>query len=169
MSGFDDRHTNEQDREIINKPPMVKDTLQKEIRLLRKKLRGDFPSEIPRDSEEAALWWMARQKPANDRTERPVQIALQGREATRWYNPYAERLIASLRRFVRLKPQERDFVLAAIEDYVWYNGDSFDFFKSLYEETQRMRSMGAKKYRAESITRLKDMIRRIGREAKPAR
>ncbi len=142
----------------INKPPMVKETLEKEFRMLRQKLRGKFPAEIPRDYGQAALWWMTHQKPASDRHERPRQVAIAGKDGTRWVNPYAERLVASLRRFVRLKPHEREFVLAATEDGVWYNGDSFEFFRKVYEETQRAQSMGMKKYREEAIGKLKALI-----------
>lgn len=146
---------------VINKPPMVKETLQSEIRFMRQKLRGKFPSEIPSDSEEAALWWMTRQKPANDRTERPHQIAVTGKQAVRWINPYADRLIASLRRFVRLKPQQRQFVLAAFEDGVWYNGDSFGFFRRVYDETMKMRQVGVERYRAEALSGMEDLRRAI--------
>ncbi len=73
------------------------------------------------------------------------------------------------RKFRRMKPSEQRFINAARDDNVYWRGEDIETFKRVYEETQRMRSMGAKKYRAEAITRLKDMIRRIGREAKNAR
>lgn len=145
----------------INKPPMVKETLEKEIRFLRQKLRGKFPLEIPRDYSEASLWWMTNQKPANDRYERPHKAAVTGRDGVRWVNPYADRLVASLRRYVRLGRQERQFIMAALEDGVWYNGDSFPFFKRVYEETDRMERVGVEAYRREAVEKYGRLVGRI--------
>ena len=156
-----DKEENDETYGAINKPPMVQETLEKELRFLRQKLRGKFPSEIPREYGSAALWWMSRQKPANDNTERPRQVAVTGKQAARWINPYADRLVSSLRTFCRLKPNERDFVLAAAQDGVWYNGDDFDFFRRVYDETMRMQEIGVFAYRAEATKKLKGLMRGI--------
>lgn len=58
----------------------------------------------------------------------------------------------------RQKPSEQQFIRAAREDGVYWRGDQIEFFREVYSETFRMRSMGARKYRAEAIDKLRALI-----------
>jgi len=58
----------------------------------------------------------------------------------------------------RMKPSEQRFIEAAREDRVFWRGDDLETFKLIYEETQRMRSMGAKGYRAKAMSGLKNLM-----------
>ena len=66
------------------------------------------------------------------------------------------------RKFWCMKPSEQRFIQAAREDRIFWRGDDIEDFKRVYEETQRARAMGMKKYRAEAIAGLKRLIGAMG-------
>jgi len=61
----------------------------------------------------------------------------------------------------RMKPSEQRFIEAAREDMVFWRGEDIETFKRVYEETQKMRSIGAKQYTGEAMGKLKGYISRI--------
>ena len=62
------------------------------------------------------------------------------------------------RKFRRMKPSEQRFIQAAREDRIYWRGEDIEDFKRVYEETQKMRSIGPKRYKAEAISKLKALI-----------
>ena len=137
-------------------PPHTVSMLVDEI-----KRHKTLPDEIPRDYLRAATWWIAHQRPVNKRTERPTAAPVIGREdGKRWLTPYADRLIASFRMFITLSDEQRPVVLKSAQDMIWYNGEDFEVFKRILEETKRAREQ-PEAYREESIKGLRRVIRRI--------
>ncbi len=65
-------------------------------------------------------------------------------------------------KFRRMKPSEQRFIEAARDERIFWRGEDIETFKRVYEETQRMRSIGAKAYRAEAMGKLKALVGRMG-------
>ena len=166
MAEYDkDRQAEDQKSAGPRKPPLSKDALAREFRRLRRSFqnrRKPFPPEIPRDFLEAAQWWIRMQRPGNETYEIPRLVKVTGSDTDRWVTPYADRLCASLRAYVELEQVERKFIAAAAEDRVWYNGDNFEFFVQVYEETMNLRDIGLDAYRSEAM---RNMGRLVGRFA----
>ena len=141
-----------------SRPPFTVDLLADEIMRYERR-RMPWPAGMPRDAKHAAKWWIARQKPANERLEAPRQTSVVGqRDTRRWITPYADRLVASLRVFFKLDRKAQEFILAAHEDNVFFNGDDLKVFRRIYDETMRMRSMDFETYRTEAVAKLKKLV-----------
>lgn len=143
-------------------PPDILDFLEVIIRDLRVRLqekRIPWPSEVPHASSEAAEWWVRMQEPPNPDYDAPRQVRVitnSDRNAYRWECPYHLRLAATLRRYVMLPPDHRELIEAAREDGVFWRGDEVKrgnkpgFFMRVYDETLKMREIGATRYIDES-------------------
>lgn len=143
--------------ETDGRPPFTVDLLADEIQRHRR-----LPPQVPDEPLAAAKWWIAMQSPAHEQIERPRTSNVIGKSnAKRWLTPYADRLIASFRKFVTLTQQEREFVMGAFEDGVFYNGDDFEYFKLRYDETMRLRSMDPDAYRIDAVKRINKLITRM--------
>lgn len=64
-------------------------------------------------------------------------------------------------KFRRMRPSEQRFINAARDERIFWRGEDIETFKRIYEETQRMRSMGREKYRAEAMGRMRQLVRRM--------
>ena len=62
------------------------------------------------------------------------------------------------RKLRRMKPSELQFIEAAREERVFWRGDDIETYKRVYDETQRMRKIGARAYRAEAVGKLKKLV-----------
>jgi len=62
------------------------------------------------------------------------------------------------RKLRTMKPSEQRFINADREDKVFWRGEDIEFCKLVYEETQRMRSIGVKAYRTEAIGKFKRLV-----------
>lgn len=157
MSTFSDENTGNGES-VQDRPPFTVDLLADEFRRHKR-----LPHQIPRDPMAAANWWIKHQKPAHENIEVPRLARVIGKNSvSRWMTPYADRLIASLRKFVTLSKHEQEFIISAVDDGVFYNGDEFAFFHQVYEETQKMRSVGVDAYRQDAAKNLKAFISGAG-------
>lgn len=143
--------------ETNDRPPLTVDLLVDEIQRHR-----SLPPQIPSDPLQAAKWWIGMQSPAHEQIERPQTANVVGKaNSKRWLTPYADRLIASFRKFVTLTPKEQEFVIAAYEDGVLYNGYEPEMFALIYDETMTMRKIGPDAYRKESMKRKDRLVSRM--------
>ena len=62
------------------------------------------------------------------------------------------------RKIRRMKPSEQRFIHAGREDGVYWRGQDIETFKRIYEETMKMRSMGATRYKAQAMGKLRELI-----------
>lgn len=139
------------------RPPFTVDLLADEIRKHRR-----LPPQVPAEPLQAAKWWIGMQSPAHEQIERPRTANVVGKSnAKRWLTPYADRMIASFRNFVSLTQKQQEFVIAAFEDGVFYNGDEPEMFALIYDETMRQRSMGSEAYQKEAVTRMRRLASRM--------
>lgn len=143
--------------ETDSRPPFTVDLLVDEIQRHRR-----LPPQIPSEPLQAAKWWIGMQMPAHEQIERPQTANVVGKaNSKRWLTPYADRLIASFRRFVTLTPTKQEFVIAAFDDGVFYNGDEPEMFASIYDETMAMRKIGPDAYRKEAVKRMGRLASRM--------
>ena len=144
---------------IINQPKTADDALAAEMR------RHTLPALFPNRIEDAVQFWKDLNEPYNLINETPRLVPVQGKDkenSKRWVCPYNERLIYTLRKFLKLKPRDREIVLAGIrEDKVWWRGDSIDFYSKVIDEDHKMREMGVAEYRKQSIKKMKTMMGRF--------
>ena len=91
---------------------------------------------FPSDPLEAARYWMAHQVPPDDFTEGATPPISKGGS---WATPYADRLIYSLRRFLRLKAIEQVHVIEHIDKGIAWKGESFKFYLMVIDETIKMK------------------------------
>lgn len=143
--------------ETDGRPPFTVDLLADVIRSYR-----SLPLMVPCDALQAAKWWIGMQSPAHEQIERPRTANVVGKSnSKRWLTPYADRLIASFRNFVSLTQKEQEFVIAAFEDGVFYNGDEFEFFRLVYDETMYMRSVEPGVYQKSVAKRVDRLVERM--------
>jgi len=94
-----------------------------------------MPAQMPGNLDKAIAWWMDLM-PKRKREE-IVQQTTYGE-----IDPYMSRLVSTLCAFLELTPQDRTFVIAAIEDGVEWRGDRIDAFRVVYQETMEARQSG---------------------------
>lgn len=103
------------------------------------------------------------QKP--ERRGETVLVSVVDRENTggkRWNCGYAMRMRNALMNFLSMDRQQRDFIVAGVtEDLVPYNGEPFEQYRAIYEETMKMRE-NPRGYVASTCNAMRQMIGRIG-------
>lgn len=141
---------------VRNPPPNILDTLVEEItRIGTHQFRG-LPVASPAD---IARFWIVHNKPADEWTEMPKEVATLSKDGTRWVCPYHMRLVGTLRAFVLLNPSERRIVISGIsEEKVWWRGDSVKHYLGVIDETHKMRAMGIDAYRELALEKMKNML-----------
>jgi hypothetical protein len=109
--------------------------------LSQTKLR--VPDGMPSDGFQAARWWMARQAPGDPFSEAATPPPKKGGD---WATPYHDRLVYTLRKFLKLKRVHQVYVIEHIENGVPWRGDDIDFYIKIVEETTVMRSCDKEQY-----------------------
>jgi hypothetical protein len=98
-----------------------------------------WPQDMPQEIRYAVPWWIEHQKPA-DRTERPRQVLGRSNDDARMVFPYVERLVYTLRKFLRQDTQFQTLILSAWEDGIdWRGEDEWIFLRHL-KSLERRRS-----------------------------
>jgi hypothetical protein len=95
---------------------------------------------MPRELSAAVSWWanaMQEERFPNETSE-----------------DHATRCAQSLFAFMHMTDQERNFIIAARDDGVYYRGEKFVTFQMVYEETMKLRNIGAAAYIADTQARL---------------
>lgn len=135
-------------------PPHVLDVLEDFLRQYARPL----PEPMPANPRQAAQWWLAHQKPADERHEAPRT----GKSGT-WICPYHDRVLYTLRRFLSLSPADQRIILAAHEDGISWRGDEMDRFMDIIHEHGEMQRLGVQAYRAEALRKMRGL--RMGNAA----
>lgn len=87
------------------------------------------------------------------------------RVGKRWVCGYAMRMRNALMHFLAMGRQQRDFILAGVTgDLVPYNGEPFEQYRVIYEETMKMRE-NPHGYVASACNAMRQVICRIGLNA----
>lgn len=94
-----------------------------------------IPDGMPSDGFQAARWWMARQAPGDRFTESASPPVKKGGT---WTTPYHDRLIYTLKKFLKLKRVQQVFVIEHIEKGIPWRGDDMDKYTQYVEEHAKM-------------------------------
>lgn len=162
-------------------PPTTEESLKAWIKKTAipqmERRRIPWPADVPRNPEELAQWWMRHQAPPIEHgpgSEEPRTLNCttdrRGDDggSSRWYCPYAERLKSTLAAFLMLSQKEREIVLAAADDGVFWRGDEVmrdagpGLFIVMYDEILRMRELGLKAWMAKTLPEAKRKAEQIG-------
>lgn len=140
---------------IVSGPPKVEAVLAAVGRLW---LGSDYThraySEIPRNPDDLATWWVRHQAPPHA-IDRPTQHTKRDGSGTFWKSPYVERMKYTLTKFL---VQDKDFqrlIIAAAEDGIFWRGDAREFFVSVIVESGKTKQVG---YRAEAIAKMRAFL-----------
>jgi len=101
------------------------------------------PEGMPVDGFQAARWWMARQAPGDPFSEAATPPVKKGGE---WATPYHDRLLYTLRRFLKLKRVHQIYVIEHIDKGVPWKGDDIDLYITVVEETAVMNKSDREQY-----------------------
>ena len=108
-----------------------------------------LPHPMPPNIGAAVDWWIKTMQPQ----ERRDEYARQSRNGG-WHYPYLDRTADTLKRFLRLTIAQKEIVIAAREDGVYWRGDNMDFFMQVVNETMDMHEIGVPAYRQKAIKKL---------------
>lgn len=75
-----------------------------------------------------------------------------------WLWPYAERMKRLTRQYYTLNNDFQQIIQAAREDEVYWRGDEMGFFMTVIDETEKMKSLGAVKYRKRALKMMKTAL-----------
>ena len=75
--------------------------------------------------------------------------------------PYAVKMKQLLTQFLNESSGLQNLIVQAREKNVYWRGDQLESFKGVIEQTEKMREMGVKKYKANAIAGMKRFIRRM--------
>ena len=119
--------------------------------------RRILPEPMPRDPEEAAVWWIEHMQEPEKPGETRLAVTSDGRE--RWDTGYANRCSQSAIAWMRMTYPLRMAVVKGVrEDKVPYRGDTFEFYQTVWDEHLHMREVGVEQYRKESLARFIDAV-----------
>lgn len=93
------------------------------------------PTMFPADHFQAARYWMAHQAQPDQYTEGATPPVTKGGS---WGTPYHDRLIYSLRRFLRMKAIEQVYIIEHTSKGVPWKGESIDHYTIIVKEEAKM-------------------------------
>lgn len=107
-----------------------------------------IPKGAPPDPFQFARWWMAHQEEGDRFTEAASPPATKGGE---WKTPYHDRLVYTLKKFVRLSAVQQVFVIEYVEKGLPWRGDDIEDYRRYVEEWQIMQDEIAAGHREKFI------------------
>lgn len=105
--------------------------------------------------------WFLKLVEKPDRSEAPKVV--QHKKGSRWEWPYEDRVLYLFHKFINLDEDYKNYIIAAAEDGVHWRGDEKESFYNIVAENEKMRLMGAEKYREEALLKMKHMFRGFGK------
>lgn len=116
--------------------------------LIRERENSDrpWPHAMPMYAQDAVEWFLSLIEPPDPFTDRPRWIATHNGGGF-WQEPYVDRVIACLKRYLNADEGLQRTIVAAREDDIPWRGDDERVFRLVIEETERMREMGRDAYR----------------------
>ncbi len=127
---FDDKQKREE-RTYNTAPPDPEEALVKVYKRWRMKNSSD---QIPKDFKLAAKFWLEHQEPQKE-NETPM-AANDSKGNQHWTTPHIERVVASLRVFLRFSEPEKAFIIHHIDAGVAYRGDDLKFYQKVIEQAE---------------------------------
>ena len=118
---------------VILACPTPEERIEKVLKKYNRK-----PKMFPSDAFQAARYWIAHQEQPNERVEAAEPVTVNGK-VVGWRTPYHDRLIATLRTFLRMKNIYQLHVIENVEDGIPWRGDQPDFYSEVIKQTQLMR------------------------------
>lgn len=147
MADFDDSKTSTQ---TASQPPSFHG-LEADLALIieshSNSQRKPYPSGVPRDTADAVKWFI-RLFAGQKHGEAVREVSTRNGKRF-WVWPYAERIKNLTKSFFMADQDLRELVIAARQDRIEWRGDCLEHFVRIIDETERMRAMGAEKYRAD--------------------
>lgn len=119
------------DEPRFNKCPTPEEVIDQYLKVKNPRI----PKGAPADGFQFARWWMAHQAPADNFSEAATPPTVKGGT---WETPYHDRLIYTLRRFLRLKTVQQVYVIEHIEQGIPWKGDDISFYTQIVEEQAKM-------------------------------
>lgn len=116
------------------------------------------PSMFPSDPREAARYWMEHQNSPDNFTEPVTPPVKKGGE---WGTPYHNRLIFTLKKFMRMKSVHQIYVIEYIEKGIAWKGDEIHFYQTVVEESAKM-SENMEEYIAEGCKKMRRVLMGMG-------
>lgn len=87
--------------------------------------------------------------------EHPHMASVQGAvNATRWVEPYRERISDCQRTYLAMSETDRNLLHAGVEDGVKWRGEPVAQYQDIWNETMRMREIGREAYIAEAKAKM---------------
>lgn len=125
----------------------------------------NWPDGMPLDPRSAAQWWVRHQalRAHNEQDELKETTPKKAYDEPRqyWSTPYLDRLRLNVRKFLRLSSVDQKIIIGCAEEKIFWRGDDMDIFyhreNSIYNENLKMREMGIKAYRAETIAKMRSL------------
>lgn len=111
-------------------------------------------------STDSARWFISKCIPAYNRNhEAPSVVSVVGmNNSTRWVTPYRERVMQCAMQYLSLSESDANHLHAGVEDGVRWRGEPIAQYLDIYRETMRMRQIGVSAYRAETKTKLRELM-----------
>jgi len=94
-----------------------------------------IPKGFPSDPFQAARFWMAHQIQPDAFTEAATPPVTKGGN---WGTPYHDRLLYTLKKFLKLKAVHQVYVIEQIERGIPWGGDEIDLYIQFVEESDKM-------------------------------
>lgn len=128
---------------VENVRQAVHDTLQRYLEVRQQTI---LPDPMPPNIGSAVEWWVKTMQAPQGRHEAPHHAPVVGGRGSRWEYAYQTRVVDNLRRFLRLPRKDRDMIVAAREDGVYWRGESIQQLIAITGEHAKMRQVGGKEY-----------------------
>lgn len=94
-----------------------------------------IPEGAPSDGFQFARWWMSHQKPGDRFSEAATPPVMKGGS---WATPYHDRLMYTLKKFLKLKRVQQVYVIEHIEKGIPWLGDDVDKYADIVNEHHKM-------------------------------
>lgn len=119
------------DEPRFNKCPTPEEVIDQYLKITKRPV----PKMFPTDGFQAARYWMAHQLPADNFSEAATPPTVKGGT---WETPYHDRLLYTLKRFLKLKTVQQVYVIEHIEQGIPWKGDDISFYTQIVEEQAKM-------------------------------
>lgn len=121
--------------------------------------RQRWPEMMPRDPHAAASWLKKLFREPSPR-EAPRRHKMASGIVWEW--PYMNRMMYLTEKFLYLDKDFQNYIFAARQDGTCWEGDSYEDFIVITNESETMREMGAEAYIKNAISFMKSVIRKMG-------
>lgn len=145
------RSSSDEDRPFQNnKCPTPEEVIDQYL----KEANPRIPDGMPQDGFQAARWWMAHQIQHDNFTEAALPPAKKGGE---WQTPYHDRLMYTLKKFLKLKRVHQIYVIEHINKGIPWKGDEISLYTQYVDEAAKM-AQNPEQYIAEGFKKMRKAL-----------